>query len=253
MAAAEEGAKRGPAGALLAAGAAAAAGAHLLPALASCHPGSGRPLVPALRRALGVRDRVTSSGGFALTFDDGPHPLGTPAVLEILAAADVKATFFLVGEQVRRHPALAEEIVAAGHAVGIHCDRHRNLLALPPWAVRADLERAAATIEEHTQLPLRLYRPPYGVLSGAALRIARARGWTTYLWSAWGKDWQAHASAETIAALLLSAAAPGGVGLLHDADHYSAPCSHQRTAGALPLILAGLAERSLQPVALGDR
>lgn len=242
MAAAEEGAKCRHAGALLAAGAAGAAGAYLLPALAA--------LSPALRRAYGVRDRIADGASFALTFDDGPHPQGTPAVLEILARAGARATFFLVGEQVRRNRTLVGEIIAAGHAVGIHCDRHRNLLRLPPAAVAADLARAADTIEELAGSPLRLYRPPYGILNSAALRFAGARGWHTFLWSAWGRDWESHATAQSIACLLLRDAAPGGVGLLHDADDYSAAGSHRRTAAALPLILGGLAERDLSLLAL---
>src|SRR4051812_4131243 len=86
--------------------------------------------VPAARRLLGVRDRVAD--GVALTFDDGPHPEATPAVLELLAGAGATATFFLVGEQVVRRPALAARIAAAGHGVGLHCHRHTSLLRAGP-------------------------------------------------------------------------------------------------------------------------
>src|SRR5438552_8777419 len=89
-----------------------------------------------LRRPLGIEDCTASGRGYALTFDDGPHPEGTPAVLEILARAGVAATFFLVGEQVARDRSLAGEVVAAGHQVGLHCHRHRNLLRLSPPQVR---------------------------------------------------------------------------------------------------------------------
>src|SRR5262245_19559390 len=114
--------------------AAIAMGSYLLPGLAAA--------VPALRRPLGVEDRTSSATGFALTFDDGPHAEGTPAVLELLAGTGVRATFILVGEQVRRNPSLARELVAAGHAIGLHCERHRNLLRLTPAQTRADIERA---------------------------------------------------------------------------------------------------------------
>ena len=67
----------------------------------------------------------------------------------------MRATFFLVGEQVRRSPALAREILAAGHEIGLHCDRHRNLLRLAPWQVREDIERALASIEDATGAPRR--------------------------------------------------------------------------------------------------
>src|SRR6478672_4692949 len=92
------------------------------------------PLVPRLAERLGIPCRLASASGVALTFDDGPHPEGTPAALEALAAAGATATFFLAGEQVARRPALVAEIVAAGHGVELHCHRHRNLLRLSPRA-----------------------------------------------------------------------------------------------------------------------
>ncbi len=214
---------------------------YLLPGLAGAWP--------ALRRPLGVEDRTASGSGYALTFDDGPHALGTPAVLEILARANVRATFFLVGEQVRRNPALAREITDAGHEIGLHCDRHRNLLRLTPWQVREDIARAQEAIETSAGRTPTLYRPPYGVLNASALRLARARGWRILLWSQWGRDWEARATPESIAARVTDRAGEGAVLLLHDADDYSAPGSWRRTAAALPAILATLAERDLEPTA----
>jgi peptidoglycan/xylan/chitin deacetylase (PgdA/CDA1 family) len=213
---------------------------YLLPGLAAA--------LPALRAPLGVEDRTADGSGYALTFDDGPHAQGTPAVLELLAAAGVRATFFLVGEQVQRNPALAREIVEVGHGIGLHCQRHRNLLRLAPWQVRADIDRAEAAIGEATGVAPALYRPPYGVLNGAALRLARARGWRTLLWSHWGRDWEARATAESIHARVTDGAGEGSVLLLHDADDYSAPDSWRRTVAALPRVLQTLAERGLEPV-----
>jgi peptidoglycan/xylan/chitin deacetylase (PgdA/CDA1 family) len=212
-------------------------------------PGLAGWVWPALRGPLGVEDRTFSGVGYALTFDDGPHAQGTPAVLEILARERVNATFFLVGEQVRRNPALAREIVAAGHGVGLHCDRHRNLLRLTPGQVRADIARAQETIEEATDRAIGLYRPPYGILNASALRIARTHDWRTLLWSHFGKDWEKRATPESIAARVTRDAGNGSVLLLHDADDYSAPGSWRHTAAALPRVLETLAERGLQPTA----
>jgi peptidoglycan-N-acetylglucosamine deacetylase len=203
-----------------------------------------------LRHALGVEDRTAGGAGCALTFDDGPHAQGTPATLEVLAAAGVRATFFLVGEQVRRNPAIVGEIVAAGHDVGLHCDRHRNLLRLTPRQVRADLARAQAAIEQEAGRAIELYRPPYGILNAAALRQARDHGWRTLLWSHWGKDWHAKATPESIAELVTREVRPGSVLLLHDADDYSASGSWRHTVAALPEVLETLAQLELQPVAL---
>jgi peptidoglycan/xylan/chitin deacetylase (PgdA/CDA1 family) len=213
---------------------------YVLPALASAWP--------LVRGPLGIEDRTASGLGCALTFDDGPHTRGTPAVLDILAANGTPATFFLVGEQVQRNGALAGEIVAAGHAIGLHCHRHRNLLRLTPRQVAEDLNRALAAIEDATGCSPTLYRPPYGVLNGAALRRARVSGWRTLLWTHWGRDWQAGATPESIAARVTGGIDDGSVLLLHDADHYSAAGSWRRTAAALPLILHTLSERGLEPV-----
>ena len=96
------------------------------------------PHVPQAAAALGIRRTV--AGGVALTFDDGPHPEGTPAVLEILAEADIKATFFLVGEQVERRPSLAAEIAGQGHLVALHGYRHRPQPAMSQKAVERDVK-----------------------------------------------------------------------------------------------------------------
>jgi peptidoglycan-N-acetylglucosamine deacetylase len=221
--------------------AAIALGGYALPGLAAA--------VPRLRAPLGIEDRTAGGRGYALTFDDGPHAQGTPAVLELLAGHDVRATFFLVGEQIERNPALAGEIAAAGHGIGVHCQRHRNLLRLAPWQVRTDIDRATAAIEHASGVVPALYRPPYGVPNAAALSIARARGWRTLLWSQWGRDWESGATAESIAARVTAGAGEGSVLLLHDADDYSAPGSWRRTVAALPRVLSELAERGLEPVA----
>jgi peptidoglycan-N-acetylglucosamine deacetylase len=201
-----------------------------------------------LRTPLGVEDRTASGRGYALTFDDGPHAQGTPAVLETLSREHVTATFFLVGEQVRRNPNLAREIRDAGHAIALHCDRHRNLLRLAPWQVREDIARALKTIEDTTGVSPQLYRPPYGVLNASALRLARAHGWRTLLWSHWGRDWDARATPASITARVTDGARDGAVLLLHDADDYSAPDSWRGTAAALPRVLEILAARELVAV-----
>ncbi|HEY1688064.1 MAG TPA: polysaccharide deacetylase family protein [Solirubrobacteraceae bacterium] len=224
-----------------------AAAGYALPALAGA--GYAAPMFAGasakLRGLLAIEDRTADGRGCALTFDDGPHRRGTPAVLEILAAAGVSATFFLVGEQVRANPSLAQEIAAAGHTLGLHCDRHRNLLRLAPWQVREDIARAEESIHTATGHKIALYRPPYGIANAAALRIARRRCWRTLLWSHWGRDWEQQATPDSIAALLTVGAGPGSVLLLHDADDYSAPGSWRNTVAALPRVLDELQQRGL--------
>lgn len=204
-------------------------------------------MLPRAAGGLGL-PRVLPAAGVALTFDDGPHPEGTPAVLELLARADARATFFLVGEQVRRRPRLAAEILAAGHIVALHGDQHRLQLRLTPAQVQADLARGAATLEDATGAAIVWHRPPYGIYSPAGLGAVRAAGWRPLLWSRWGKDWRRSTTPRRIATRATRSLSAGDVILLHDADFYSAHNSHRRTAEALPLILTQLSSRKLDTV-----
>src|SRR6266545_7049441 len=200
---------------------------------------------PPLRVAIGVRNRLHTNDRPLLTFDDGPHAQGTPAILDLLREADLRATFFLVGEQVERLPELAAEIAAAGHEVALHCHRHRCLLRLTPRQVRDDLRRAQAVITDATGQPPRRYRPPYGIFNAAALLLARAHGWEPLLWSKDGLDWRRRATADSIAADATHALRGGDVILLHDADHYGAPGSWRQTVAALPRILGAIEQQGL--------
>jgi peptidoglycan/xylan/chitin deacetylase (PgdA/CDA1 family) len=205
-----------------------------------CAPAAA-PVAPFLAAAFRIPRTLDRPGGIAITFDDGPHPQGTPAVLRELERAGARATFFLVGEQVERDPALAAEIAAAGHEIAIHGYRHVLLLRRSPRALRADFEQAAEVIAGATGIESRLYRPPYGIFSAPALLLVRRLGWQPLLWSRWGRDWEAHITPEKIAALATRNLTGGDVVLLHDADHYSSAGSWRRTVAALPSILAASA------------
>ncbi len=228
--------------ALAGAGVSAAAILRAGPALA--------PVVPGVGSALGIVQRQEGAEGVALTFDDGPHPQGTPAALEVLREAEAPATFFLAGEQVARRPALVAEIIAAGHRVELHCHRHRNLLRLTTGQLLDDADRARAAIEEAGGQAISAYRPPYGIFSGAGLRAIRRRGWRPVLWSQWGRDWSRRATAASIARRSTAGARAGDILLLHDADYYSAPGSWIRTVASLPILLEELEVRGLKPIEL---
>jgi peptidoglycan/xylan/chitin deacetylase (PgdA/CDA1 family) len=201
--------------------------------------------VPSVAEALGLPRRIDRSDAVALTFDDGPHPDGTPAVLEALRERNATAIFFLCGEQVDRDPALAAEISAAGHTVAVHGYRHRNALRLPPRSFVDDLERAIASIEEATGLRPDLFRPPYGIFSYPSIVEVRARGLEPLLWSRWGHDWRSDRSPAAIAAEVAEDLRGGDVLLLHDADHYSQPECWRGTVAALRSILDRIEGRGL--------
>ena len=125
-----------------------------------------------------------------LTFDDGPSVRNTPELLDILGAAGVVGTFFLVGNHVRRHPALARRIVQEGHVVGNHTNMHPNLSRKPAVRVRQELEACQRAIVEETGAVPTLFRPPYGARRPAVLRIARQMGLTPVMWNIAALDWE---------------------------------------------------------------
>lgn len=205
--------------------------------------------VPPLADALGLR-RTIGRQAVALSFDDGPHAQGTPAVLDALAAAGATATFFLVGEQVDARPALAGAVAAAGHEIALHGYRHTLLLRRRTAPLAGDLDRAVGAIEDATGRTPRLYRPPYGVFSSGALALVRERGLEPVLWSQWGRDWQRRATPASIARRVTRSLRPGDVVLLHDSDAYSSDGSWAKTVAALPSVLAAIAALGVRAEAI---
>jgi peptidoglycan/xylan/chitin deacetylase (PgdA/CDA1 family) len=149
-----------------------------------------------------------------LTFDDGPEPEGTPAVLEALAAAGARATFFVMTTKVARHPELLHAIRAAGHGVGLHCHEHRRHTTLSAEAIARDTDTALAILAEHGVAPT-LWRLPWGVAAEATPSIAWARGLQLVHWSADTEDWRG-GDAEGMLARVLPDLVPGGIVLAHD-------------------------------------
>jgi peptidoglycan-N-acetylglucosamine deacetylase len=205
------------------------------------------PVSASCAAAVGVPRTLPEAAGVVLTFDDGPHPDGTPAVLELLARAGASAMFFMIGEQVVKRPALVREVKAAGHTVALHGYRHRLQARLPANALTDDTARGRAAIEDAIGEMPAWHRPPYGIYSPAGLKAARSAGLKPLLWSRWGKDWRKFTTPARIARRVQGARA-GDVILLHDADFYSAKGSHERTAKALSLILAELGARQIGTV-----
>ena len=211
---------------------------HAAPALTAIGPLRTR-LTPALA---GIGD----PGHVALTFDDGPHPLSTPRFLDVLDQVGVRATFFLLGRWVARAPGVVKDIVAAGHEVGLHGYDHRCLLARGFTATYGDLARGQDTIADVTGEPVRWYRPPYGVLTGATLDVTRRLGLTPVLWTAWGEDWTARATPGSVYRTVVADLAGGGTVLLHDSDVTSVPGCWRATLEAVPGLVATCRERGLR-------
>jgi len=202
--------------------------AHLLPGVVAWRSMRCR-LLPGLS---GVGD----AGHVALTFDDGPDPVSTPAILDALDDLGWHATFFCLGSQVRRSPELTRELVARGHEVGVHGDRHISHLRRPLTSTVPDVLRARQTIESITGSQSRWFRPPYGAVSSSTLVAARRSGLQLVLWTSWGLDWQPHATGRTVAANVTRTFHPGATVLLHDSDITSTPGSWRSALSALPIL-----------------
>jgi peptidoglycan/xylan/chitin deacetylase (PgdA/CDA1 family) len=188
----------------------------------------------------------------AITFDDGPDPEATPAILDALDTLGWQATFFCLGTQVRRSPDLTRELVRRGHEVAVHGDSHRSHLRRPVTSTVPDLLRARDTIEEVAGVPVRWFRPPYGAVSSATLVAARKSGLQLVLWTTWGLDWQPRATGRTVAANVARTFRPGATVLLHDSDITSIPGTWRSALSALPILGHQWAAAGLQVGTLGD-
>jgi peptidoglycan/xylan/chitin deacetylase (PgdA/CDA1 family) len=157
------------------------------------------------------RDRVV-----ALTFDDGPNEPFTSEVLSILNREHVHATFFLIGERVRREPGIAARIVGEGHVVGNHGDTHPFALAFEsPDRIQSEIDRAEITIHDATGIYPHLFRPPQGLRSPWLMRVAQGDSLDTVTWDDSPVDWNP-VTPRQLSDRVVSSAHPGAIILLHD-------------------------------------
>lgn len=178
--------------------------------------GSVRRVVDAgLSPALGSVKGTRSSSRVAITFDDGPDPLVTPALLEVLDELETSCTFFLLVSQCRLWPSLARAVADRGHEVALHGLDHARLTRLSGRDAENTLRGAKDELESLTRSPVRLYRPPYGAQTLRSYRAARRAGLQVAVWSADAQDW-VDRSAQDVASDAVAALEPGGILLLHE-------------------------------------
>jgi peptidoglycan/xylan/chitin deacetylase (PgdA/CDA1 family) len=193
-------------------------------------------------------ERVPSRGA-ALTFDDGPDPDATPALLDALDAAGVHATFFLVGEQLMHHHAIAREAAQRGHELALHGFGHERHAEMPGRSAADDIARGLGTFEAAVGRRPRFYRPPYGQFNEASYGACADLGVEPVYWSAWGLDWET-LGPDRIADVVARDLDHGAIVLLHDSARYAPRESAFATAEAIPLIVerAAAAGVSLEPL-----
>jgi peptidoglycan/xylan/chitin deacetylase (PgdA/CDA1 family) len=187
----------------------------------------------------------------SITFDDGPNPLATPVILDVLRREGVHATFFVLGRHADRWPALVKRMADEGHQIGNHGYFHRKLHRRTPGYVRDDLTRGAAAIERASGVRPRVFRAPHGFRNPWVTPIARSLGERTIGWSLGVWD-SARPGADEIVKRTLDGMRAGSILLLHDGDGYNADGDRTQTAAALPGIIAGLRERGFHFAVLPD-
>lgn len=183
--------------------------------------GAGPPVSPGShmarshdRRLVDIYRGDPSLRALAITFDDGPFPIYTTLLLDTLERLGVKATFFLVGEQVQRYPYFARAIAQAGHEIGNHGFYHVNLTLLPEAQIAEQLARAQEVITNVTGQVPRYFRPPGGQYSRAVLQAAHNLGLTTVFWTANSGDY-ASVNPRSLKWKILARTSNGGIVLLH--------------------------------------
>ncbi|MGK7925776.1 MAG: polysaccharide deacetylase family protein [Spirulina sp.] len=180
----------------------------------------------------------------ALTFDDGPSEEFTNNILYILDRHNVKATFFLLGRNVRKYPARAKHIHLKGHALANHSWNHPYHKQTPASAA-AQIDNTSFWIQKATGVRSKLFRPPGGYLHNGMATYAAQKGQAIVMWSADSKDY--YASPQGIAKRVLSEASPGGIVLLHDGGG-----DRTNTVNALPYIINQLKEQGYEFVTVPE-
>lgn len=189
--------------------------------------------------------RVMVSGNhIAITYDDGPHPVNTPRLLDMLAERNIKATFYVIGNNVNLYPGVLRRTVAEGHEIGNHSQTHCLLSKLSDSQLRLEMQRCRDAIGRAAGIRPRTMRPPYGgLLQRQRQLVFDEFGYPTILWSVDPLDWK-RPGASVIANRIVSGTAAGGIVLAHDL--------HSQTVDSMPQALDGLLRRGFEFVTVSQ-
>lgn len=172
----------------------------------------------------------------ALTLDDGPSPSSTPHFLDTLECLGARATFFVLGAEVQRHPRLCRRMVDRGHELAVHGWSHSWPWHPAPLRDVAEVRRTREVVRQVVGSQPLWYRPPYGVLTSSRWLAARRAGLRPVLWSAWAKDWRPDATGQSVLENAARHLRGGGTLLLHDGARASRTESWRATLAALPAL-----------------
>jgi peptidoglycan/xylan/chitin deacetylase (PgdA/CDA1 family) len=203
---------------------------------------------------------TNSAKQLALTFDDGPNPVITPKLLNLLDKYNVKATFFLIGRFVRDCPQLAQEISARGHLIGNHTQTHPSLFWLSPRAIRNELQECQDALQETLGVAAKYFRPPFGLRNPWVVSSARDLGMQTVMWTLLPGDWLEKPPDWLMARMQIIAEhaqraeqrSYGDVLCLHDGGHRRLGANRDRTITALEHWLPRWRDLGLKFVTIGE-
>jgi peptidoglycan/xylan/chitin deacetylase (PgdA/CDA1 family) len=217
-----------------------------------------RPAWRVVTRPVGtVRAVATGAPHIVLTYDDGPDPAATPAVLEMLAKHGATATFFVLMTRARKYPSLLREVLDAGHEIGLHGVDHTRLTTLPLAEVRRRCRAGKAELQELTGQRVRWFRAPYGALMPPHWAVVRAAGMMPVAWGPTPGDWRELPEAE-LAAQAVDQSHPGGIMLAHDGfavaedNAFDGPAPAIDRGKLADLMLTGLSARGMAARSLGQ-
>lgn len=196
------------------------------------NPDSPLPKVPPPGAKVRYNSVHTDQMALAMTFDDGPHPVNTPKLLDLLKERNIKATFFLVGERVKMHPEIVRRILAEGHEVANHTWTHPSLVSISDEKIRSEFQRTADAIWDAAQYRPHLMRPPFGATNKRIEQfIFNEFGYSSIIWSVDPNDWR-RPGVQVVANRLIAGAHKGAIMLAHDI--------HAPTIEAMPQVFDAL-------------
>lgn len=185
----------------------------------------------------------------AITFDDGPDPVYTPLILDVLKENHAHATFFLIGKRVKMYPDIVLKELEEGHELGNHTFSHPSFYQISQGKVLDELTRTEQLLNpHHLEEYIKLFRPPGGAVTDSTLNLLKKQGYKIILWS-WHqdpRDWT-NPGAERIARHVIKNVKNGDIILLHDAGG-----SRMQTVSALKMILPALKEKGYDIVTVND-
>jgi peptidoglycan/xylan/chitin deacetylase (PgdA/CDA1 family) len=185
----------------------------------------------------------------ALTFDDGPDPLWTPRIADLLAARGVRSTFFVVGQRAHAHPRAVRAVAQAGHEIASHGWSHASLWFCGPRRTETEVSRTQERLGEIAGTAPRFFRPPWGMVNASLFGALRRADLSCVFWSIQPEGLRAR-GADAQAAHVLARAHPGAIVDLHDADGVAG--APERLADALPTMIDGLRERGYTLTTVGE-